>query len=369
MTLGKSRTVAVIGAGIAGAACAHALQLAGHAVHVIDKSRGVGGRLATRRLEWIDPQGVSCTTRFDHGAIGISAHTKPFKNFVDRAVFEKRLALWKPALAPTSFPLENGGYLYVPVPDMPSLCRQLLEQASVTLRFAVDRLNRNPLGWQLEAAGECHPLSFDAVVLALPPAQAATLLNPHHGDWAAQASAVDMQPCWTLMGIANAPESGLEWELARPSTGPLAWVMRNDARPGRELAYGQVHWVVHARADWSRQHLEQPAAWIQQQMRTALEDWLGGTVDWQQCVVHRWRYALPPAVGSMASAACWWDASLGLGVCGDFFGEIAVEGIEGVERAWLSAHSLSATLLDCLENTSTGSTPSAVHDTDPNLVK
>ena len=41
--------VAVIGAGLAGAACARGLQAAGVQVTVFDKSRGVGGRLATRR--------------------------------------------------------------------------------------------------------------------------------------------------------------------------------------------------------------------------------------------------------------------------------------------------------------------------------
>lgn len=48
MSIGKAQQVAVIGAGIAGAACARALSLAGRSVHVFDKSRGPGGRLATR---------------------------------------------------------------------------------------------------------------------------------------------------------------------------------------------------------------------------------------------------------------------------------------------------------------------------------
>ena len=42
-------SVAVVGAGLAGVACARGLQAAGVEVTVFDKSRGVGGRLATRR--------------------------------------------------------------------------------------------------------------------------------------------------------------------------------------------------------------------------------------------------------------------------------------------------------------------------------
>ena len=52
-------SVAIIGAGIAGLSCASALQQAGIRVRVFEKSRGVGGRMSTRRGE-----GWEC----DHGA-------------------------------------------------------------------------------------------------------------------------------------------------------------------------------------------------------------------------------------------------------------------------------------------------------------
>ena len=51
--------VAVIGAGLAGLTAAARIAAGGAAVTVYDKSRGLGGRLATRR----SPQGS-----FDHGA-------------------------------------------------------------------------------------------------------------------------------------------------------------------------------------------------------------------------------------------------------------------------------------------------------------
>ncbi|MFM7188226.1 MAG: FAD-dependent oxidoreductase [Armatimonadota bacterium] len=45
----KSVDVAIIGAGLAGVAAAGDLAAAGKSVLVIDKSRGIGGRMATRR--------------------------------------------------------------------------------------------------------------------------------------------------------------------------------------------------------------------------------------------------------------------------------------------------------------------------------
>ena len=50
---------AVIGAGMAGVACARTLLQAGHRVSVFEKSRGFGGRMATRSTEF---------GGFDHGA-------------------------------------------------------------------------------------------------------------------------------------------------------------------------------------------------------------------------------------------------------------------------------------------------------------
>jgi len=324
---------------MAGATVAHALARDGHSVHVFDKARAPGGRLATRRVEWVDRQGHAATTRLDHGALGFTACSPAFQAFVDLALRAGWLSEWRPRLERGSAPLEDGTTLYVPVPHMPALSRHLLDGVPMSLSFAVDSLKRGPLGWQVEAGGVCHASTFDAVVLALPPAQAAPLLNPHRLDWARHASTALMQPSWTLMGIADDPEPKSGWDLARPASGPLAWVLRNDARPGRPAVPGQAHWVAHARTGWSRRHLEEPAAWVQQQLQAALAECVGRPVDWRHCTVHRWRYALPQAHGTAPAPSFWWDAAQGLGVCGDFLGGCGVEG------AWLSAQALSAALL------------------------
>jgi predicted NAD/FAD-dependent oxidoreductase len=359
MSVGKVQRVAVIGAGIAGASCARALSLAGHAVQVFDKSGGPGGRLATRRAEWVDESGQVCSTPLDHGAVGITAWSEPFLAFVDQAVQLGWLAEWSPTLAPNSLPLEGASRLRVPVPDMPSLCRRLLEGTATTWSFAVDALYNSPSGWQVQAGVERYGARFDAVVLALPPAQAAPLLSAHREDWARQASLATMQPCWTLMGAARLADDDLAqapgWDLDRPPEGPLAWVIRNDSRPGRARVPGQAHWVVHARPGWSRGHLEQSPAWVQRQMQSALDEHLGRPIDWLHSTVHRWRYALPPTQRPASAESSWWDPARGLGVCGDFLGG------GGIEGAWLSGQSVSAALLQQGADAAHQAGPAAVH--------
>ncbi|HET7795498.1 MAG TPA: FAD-dependent oxidoreductase [Rhizobacter sp.] len=356
-----TRTVAVIGAGMAGAACAHGLALAGHAVHVFDKSQGPGGRMATRRFQWVERGGQAGSTRLDHGAVGITARTSAFKAFLADAIRVGDLAPWMPSMAEGSLPLEAGEQLYLPLPDMPALCRRLLAGIPATWSFAVDALHRSELGWEIEAAGACHSTRFDVVVLAIPPAQAAPLLGPHRVDWSRHAAVAPMQPCWTLMGIADGPDFATAWDAARPPTGPLAWVLRNDARPGRERAAGKAHWVVHARAGWSRRYLEQPAGWVQLQLQAALGDWLGQPVDWHQSAVHRWRYALPVADPAQPTESCWWDATRGLGACGDFLGG------SGVEGAWLSGRALATAVLQAQDAAHRSTSSVVAHASPPML--
>ena len=100
-----------------------------------------------------------------------------------------------------------------------------------------------------------------------------------------------------------------------------------------------AHALALAGTGWSRRHLEQPAAWVQQQMQAALAECVGRPVDWCHRTVHRWRYALPQAHGTAPATSVRWDAAQGLGVCGDFLGGCGFEG------AWLSAEILTAALL------------------------
>jgi predicted NAD/FAD-dependent oxidoreductase len=334
---GRPPRVAVVGAGLAGITCARRLAEAGCAVFLFDKSRGVGGRMATRRVEWIDADGVVHRAAFDHGAPAFSARSTAFRAFIDEAVGDGVLARWEPVMAPSSHRNLDGLALWVATPDMPALCRQLAGELPLTCSRSVDQIVRDG-GWRLLAQGELLGEGvFDAVVLAMPPAQAAALLAPHRDDWARQARAVPMQPCWTLMGAeGGAPPP---WDAAWPTHAALAWIIRDAAKPGRATeGDGLTRWVVHATAAWSATFLESPGEAVQAQLHEELERALGRPVRWTHVAVHRWRYALVPRSESLHQS-CWWDPALGLGVCGDFFNGAGVEG------AWLSGRALAAAIV------------------------
>jgi predicted NAD/FAD-dependent oxidoreductase len=326
--------VAVIGAGMAGATCARRLHDAGADVHLFEKSRGVGGRMATRRVCWPDADGREHEIAFDHGAPGFSVNSAAFAKFIEAHVQSGEVIRWAPAMAPGSFVPLDGYESWIATPRMPDLCRALTEGLPVIHGRTVDALYGGPGAWRVECRGETLGRDFTHVVLAMPPLQAAALLNPHRPDWAQLGRQRPMLPCWTLIG-SMAPAAGLpDWDVAWPLSGPLAWVIRNDRKPGRTATDGGAHWVVHANARWSQTHLEMPEEQVQAMLLSALADFLDRTPEWRFSSVHRWRYASVARLDASGLQQFWFDARLGLGVCGDYLGGAGVEG------AWHSGDAL-----------------------------
>jgi len=352
--------VAVVGAGVAGAACAAALARAGHRVTVFDKARGPGGRMSTRRGQHPDGQ----ATAFDHGAQYFTARDAGFQAVVQQGVQGGWVAPWAFAEAG----LAGGAGLpdeprYVAVPGMPELARRLIDTASAQAAHPIETawpwhvagLQRSEQGWRLQrlASEPGEPeawfeATFDHVVLAMPPEQAAVLLAPHRADWAEQAASVPMWPCWTLMALSE--PVAWPFDAMRPASTqpdhPLGWLARNDRKPGRPVHPGLQAWVAQATPAWSAQHLELTPEQVTPLLHQALFGALGLPEGQHSVVahsaVHRWRYAQPARdAGGTSSQAPWWDAALSLGVCGDFLGG------GRVEAAWLSGQQLAQAMLLC----------------------
>lgn len=330
-----SPSVAIIGAGLSGALCAQQLSQAGWRVEVFDKSRGVGGRMATRRVGFMGPDGVDQVALFDHGAPAFDwPESSPVgKSWLHHARAAGVIAPWV-----TSVPSDEpaGSMAWVPTPDMPALCRWLLQGQVVKTLCTIDGLQRSGRGWSLTPSGQTAGEGFDAMVVAIPPAQAALLLSPHRSDWAQQAQHQSMSPCWTLMAVSDAPEGpegnrpGQAPMAASPyphpfasaaasSQSPLAMVIRQDTKPGRSgLPRGMASWVAHASQSWTQAHLEEAPEAILPLLQAALQEALGAELRWHHAAVHRWRYA--QFEGAAQATQCLWDQDLALGVCGDAWG-------------------------------------------------
>ncbi|NBX46609.1 MAG: FAD-binding protein [Chloroflexi bacterium] len=268
------RRAVVIGAGPAGLSAASRLALAGVDVTVLEKSRGIGGRVATRRTR----DGLA----FDHGAQFVTARGTSFGAFLQGASEIGCASEWNPITDPSRFHVATGStdtassgpasQWFVGTPGMSSLFKNLA--AGLTIRTEVTVTHRSG--------------PFDAAIIAIPAAQASAVAG-HLDGVAASLARVVITPCWALM-LAFSGDLQMPSDVFRRSEGPIAWVARNTSKPGR--APEVTTFVVHASPEWTREHLEDNPGTIATQLFDALPAVVGRTLpDPQYAVSHRWRYA------------------------------------------------------------------------------
>jgi renalase len=301
--------VAVIGAGMAGLTCAHQLKQAGQRVVVLEKSRGVGGRMATRRLNG---------TFADHGACYLTPKGDRFQNLIHQLLAAGILSVWTDLV----YELGADGKLILPPPEnrypryvapdgMTAIAKFLatdldirLQQRVQTLELLADR------HWQLTAevmsdTGN-HPsakLSAEAVVVTIPAPQAAMLLQSLPQTVLPPAilesvEAVKFAPC--LSTIAGYPSGhNQDWLAQYPDLKALtfsqhpaiAWLGLDSSK---RLHSTQPVFVIQSTATFAENYLEaidlKTAGYqlLQQAAEQLLVPWLANP-DWLQ--VHRWRYA------------------------------------------------------------------------------
>ncbi|WP_075830615.1 NAD(P)/FAD-dependent oxidoreductase [Deinococcus marmoris] len=317
--------VLIVGAGLAGLALAHDLQGRGLGVRVLDKSRGVSGRAATRRIS--SPEAQFSEARLDHGARYFTARHPRAVALAEggveagwNRVWARGFVAWEDGqITP---PPQDGHPRYAPPLGMSTLGRELARGLDVQTGLEVSSLERLPGGWRVYSrdgvAGEARRL-----VLNLPAPQVLALLEPLLLDGAddleeLKTAAEKMRrvayaPCW-VAGVVLETDIGAEWPaLALKNHPVLEWIAREHTKraPGHPPAL-----MLQASATWSRANLERRPDEVLPKLLAAAADVLGEEIKAAHAFAHRWRYATPER---RAPGPCFWDVSQGLGLCGDGF--------------------------------------------------
>lgn len=297
--------VVVVGAGIAGVACARELAGAGVAVRVLERARVVGGRMASRRLHG---------RPVDLGAAYFTVADPEFALVVDGWQAAGLARPWTDTLAV----LEGGTRSAVPGPvrwaapgGLRSLVAALAGGLDVTLQHEVRHVGPGP-----RVDGE----PVDAVVLAMPDPQAARLLDPTPADLADRR--------WNPVITVAAGWAERSWDpfpAAFVNGHPVLALVADD---GDRRGDGAPVLVAHSTADVARTHDADPDGAVPAVIE-ALRGLLGvGDPQWTHA--HRWRFAAPAA---QRETTFRFDGGIGL-AC-DAWGR------SRVEAAWRSGTDLA----------------------------
>jgi renalase len=296
-----------VGAGASGLYLGSKLQERGHPVIVLEKSKGLGGRMATRRAEG---------TIFDHGAQFIS--------------FPEELIKWEQALEQEGivkfwFQQEEKKRYFCPE-GITQFAKTLGKELSIQKNSLVEGLRPHEGGgWWIYGAGFSEILAQHVVVTA-PLPQAEKLLAQSHLSEIGLPH-IPYHPALVIMIDGKCP-------IALPPSGyfpspfaPLSCVV---GMREKSVSSNDAHVVVFDSA-WSRAHFEQTEEKILQAAKDQLLPlgWLEHKGQW---TLKKWRYAEP----EFSAPQMYYSPSSapGLHFVGDAFGGGSIAG------ALRSAHSL-----------------------------
>ncbi|HEU4348787.1 MAG TPA: FAD-dependent oxidoreductase [Actinoplanes sp.] len=284
--------VVVVGAGIAGLACARELIDAGVPARVLERGRVVGGRLASKRFD----------DRYtDIGAAYLTA---------DHPAFQGRLESWRIAglarpWTDTFAVFEEGSPSTTTGPmrwcapgGLRSLAEDLARELDLTLEHEVTALPK-----------------AEAVVLAMP------------GPQAARITPLDLRQEWSPVLAAVLTDRERDWpdfKGAFVNGHPvLATVCDDGDRRGDHAPV----LVAHSTADFARPRLADPTA-AAGDLEAAVRDLLG-LPPAESVRVHRWTFAQPRPVGGE------FHRQGNVYLAGDAFGK------PRVQTAWLSGRAVA----------------------------
>ena len=281
--------VVVVGAGIAGVACARELAAAGLPVRVLDRGRRVGGRMAVRTVD-----GHAVDTGASYFTVSEPAFAAVVEDWRERGLAREWTDTFHLAGPDGLEGTKAGPVRWAATTGLRSLVEDLARGLDVVSGRVVERV----------VAGDVDGEPASAVVLAMPDPQAARLLDLADPP-------TDYTPALVLAaGFAQRGWPSLDAAFVHDDP-VLTFVADDGHRRGDAAAV----LVAHSSADVARSHLAEPSAATGTMLAalarvTGVAD-LADRTTWT--FVHRWTFAQPASTRDQP----WHLGDDLVGRCGD----------------------------------------------------
>ncbi len=299
--------VIVVGAGLAGLMAARELTAAGSQVTLFDKGRGVGGRMATRRIDSSAGMAV-----FDHGAQFFTARSADFRRLVDQWIADDIVVEWC-----RGFDGDDGHSRYVARHGMASLAKHLAADLDIRTSSLAFGLTRHDSTWRL-TLDDASTFDADAVVLTCPIPQSYSLVANTDMELPNDLLMTDYERTLGVLAVldrpSNVPPPG---GLQNPDD-VFSWVGDNFQK-----GVSPVHALtLHANPTWSLENWDVAHDDAHTALLSAAADYIGDA-EVITSQFKRWRFATPMRVWP---DPYWADPSGSVVLAGDAFAGPKVEG-------------------------------------------
>jgi len=343
--------IAIVGAGMAGLTLANLLLERGFSIQVFEKSRGTGGRMASRAPgAKTAAANESTQIPLDIGAQYFTARDERFQQFLSRFKDAGHVSGWEANLryvdSDGHWSEFQGSERFVGVPRMSSLTRQLRKDIDVRFGHRITEMHVDKGAWWLstdsDSQGTDHAFGpFRAVLLTAPAPQCKDLIDSIRGtespllpvattQYLAQ---IGMRPGWTV--ALHFPEgAGLDYDGVQTRSDVFEWCVNNSSKPGRRPEQSSADsagtstpvdewWVLQASAAWSESHLDCSGEFVLSSLTEQFRRLTGCRATVDASLYHLWRYARPK---HSSVDHCHWIEEAGIGLAGDWLTGGRVEG-------------------------------------------
>ena len=300
--MGLAMKLAVIGAGVAGLAAAHRLRQMEPATEIVvfEKSRGVGGRAATRRVNGV---------LFDHGAQYIKGATPPIERLLrDELAHDTLVDIARPVWTfdaanqiAAGDPNQNAEPKWTYTEGLTRLAKELARGLDIRFQARVHQLAYRGAVYHVVDEQGATLATADAVLLTPPAPQTQAIIAASELPAPAQATLVHelakatYRPCLTLtLGYQQRLRERPFYALVNTDKQhPVSWLAFEHLKPGRATGSQQVL-IAQMAPGWSVDHFEDelPAltTHVAELVSTLLNEDLPAPA-WSDR--QKWRYALP----------------------------------------------------------------------------
>lgn len=296
--------IIIVGAGLSGLMAAQSLATNGHDVTVFDKGRGVGGRLATRRIG---------EATLDHGAQFFTVRSDEFATHVNTWLEEGIVHEWC-----RGFDSDDGHPRYVGTKGMSGIAKFLAKDLDVRTNELVFSLERTTTGYNvITDDGIGH--ACDKVLLTAPIPQSFSLLFGAGIEMPAELRSIDYDRTLGLLAVLDSHLHNV------PSPGGMQFPDDVFSFIGDNGAKGisSAHALTfHANPAWSQEHFDLELEEIHSLLLAAAHPWFGAA-QVLESQPKKWRFATPQGAWP---EACWVDDTQTLAMAGDAFAGPKMEG-------------------------------------------